>query len=65
MWYDRTGVAPGASNSGCYKMAGGGKRYRRGDWPSVELDTLKNTSADECNVYDQTQFINNRTPRGG
>jgi hypothetical protein len=65
MWYDRTAVAPGASNAGCYRMAGGGKRYRKGDWPLVELNTLKDASSpgDPCNVYDAVQFINNRAPQ--
>jgi hypothetical protein len=65
MWWDRTSVAPGASQPGCYRMAQNGKRYRIGTWPAGELSLMKDPANDTCNVYDQTQYINNRAPRGG
>jgi len=64
MWYDRNGVAPGASQPGCYRDAQGGKRYRTGTWPAGDVNTFKRPD-DPCNQYDATQFINNRAPDTG
>jgi hypothetical protein len=64
MWYDRQAVAPGASQPGCYRMAQSGKRYRAGTWPAGDISSFKRPD-DPCNVYDQTQFINNRAPDTG
>jgi hypothetical protein len=63
MWWDRNDVAPGASQPGCYRMAQGGKRYRTGTWPEGDIGAAKDATKDPCNVYDATQFINNRAPQ--
>jgi hypothetical protein len=61
MWYDPAGLAPGATQAGCYREVSNGKRFRKGDWPKRSLDQLK-SSSDPCNAYDQTLYINNRPP---
>ena len=64
MWYDPTGVEPGGSTPGCYREVLGGKRFRDGNWIQQDIITLKNANGqtDQCNAYDQTQYINNRPP---
>ena len=32
IWWDPSGVAPGANNPGCYRLPEDGKRYRTGEW---------------------------------
>ncbi|MBA3654646.1 MAG: hypothetical protein H0W70_10685, partial [Actinobacteria bacterium] len=62
MWYDPQGIEPGGQTAGCYRMVLGGKRFRSGTWPARDIISLQDRSKDECNAYDQTQYINNRPP---
>ncbi|HVL81192.1 MAG TPA: hypothetical protein VM840_06330, partial [Actinomycetota bacterium] len=46
IWWDPQGQAPGDGQMGCYRLVGGGQRYRVGEWPSGDAD-LGNRS-DPC-----------------
>ncbi|MDP1794236.1 MAG: hypothetical protein Q8K63_08885 [Acidimicrobiales bacterium] len=51
MWWDSNATAPNAANAGCWKNVQNAKRYLFGQFPSVELNTLRNPGADACNGY--------------
>lgn len=38
MWWDPSGVAPGSSVTGCYRLPNGGLRFRAGEWPTSDDD---------------------------
>jgi hypothetical protein len=59
--WDPTAIT-GNQYTGCYRMATGGKRYRRGTWPGGDLAAASRPD-DPCNLYDATQYINNQPPR--
>jgi hypothetical protein len=48
-WWDRTGQAPGATQTGCYRMVRGGNRSIAAAWAGAD-DAFRNR-ADPCNGY--------------
>lgn len=51
MWWDSNASAPNASDTGCWRMVQGAKRYIDGQFPAAEVITLKDSSKDPCNGY--------------
>lgn len=49
MWWDPSGVAPGESAPGCYRLVYEGRRFRASEWPSEDLD--HDPSAGPCQGF--------------
>jgi hypothetical protein len=47
LWWDPQGRTPDASAPGCYRLVGGGRRYRAGEWPQGEAG-IRGSSRDPC-----------------
>lgn len=62
-WWDPTAAGYGTSNSGCWRMVSGGRRFLVGQSPPGDLAGLR-TSSDVCNNWDNNFQINPYPPGG-